>query len=290
MAYKAGVLGVAVLMVAIVGTLMGSWIMSMDVEEEQVIKYDPLADIVGLFDSEQTPTFTEYNPSTNYTGYYTDTSVIGDTKYFDGVDYNPSEKPNAFKVQEEPNDLYSGTVDLSAIEGESIGIIDLYRGKDLAFYRGTPEMMKLTDLLSTLGYSNYNLVYFTNVNDNIDWTQRETDWVGFCSQKMIGQPEYGTDIIAVKTPGVPLEVSGAYASWNWMDPIVAAKYDTASNSVQLFYDNAMTKTAGVISIDDAYIMWGNRSGTYELGDSIKLEGYDLPSPSYMDPSAGVVMA
>ena len=80
MAYKAGVLGVAILMVAIVGTLMGSWVMSMDVEEEQVIKYDPLADIVGLFDSEQTPTFTEYSPSTNYTGYYTDTSVIGETK------------------------------------------------------------------------------------------------------------------------------------------------------------------------------------------------------------------
>lgn len=282
-------MGVVVLMVAIVGTLMGSWVMSMDVEENEVTRYNPLADIVGLFDSEQTPTFTEYSPSTNYTGYYTDDSVIGNTHYFDGVDYSPSERPNAYKIQEAPNSMYSGTVDLSNVEGENHGIIDLYRGKDLAFYRGTPEMLKLTDLLTALGYSNYNLVYFTNVNNNIDWTQLETDWVGFCSVSMIGQPEYGTDIIAVKTPGVPLEVSGSYASWNWMNPIVAAKYDKASNSVQLFYDNAMTNSAGVFSIDDAYIMWGNRSGTYVLGDSIMMEGYDLPSPSYMDPSAGVTM-
>ena len=40
MRFKAGVLGVVVIMIAIFATLMGSWIMSLDVNENEVTKYN----------------------------------------------------------------------------------------------------------------------------------------------------------------------------------------------------------------------------------------------------------
>ena len=110
MRFQTGALGVVVVMVALVGMLMGSWVMSMDVTEEEVTKYNALTEIGGLFDSEKTPTFTDYNPSTNYTGYYTDVSVTGDDRYFDGVDFKVADNPNNFRVQERPT---SSTVDSS---------------------------------------------------------------------------------------------------------------------------------------------------------------------------------
>ena len=90
MQFRQGMLGVAVLAVAIAGALIGAWVMSMDVEEREVINFSPLTDITGLFDTEMAPQFTDYSPSSNYTGYWTSTSVDGETRYFDGVDYTPA--------------------------------------------------------------------------------------------------------------------------------------------------------------------------------------------------------
>ena len=99
-------------MLALMGTILGAWIMSMDVNETTVTKYNPLAEITGEFDKEQTPDFVEYNPSTNYTGYYTPDSVVGDNKYFDGVEYKES-APNNYRLNLQPITDSSATYTLS---------------------------------------------------------------------------------------------------------------------------------------------------------------------------------
>ena len=115
MQFRQGMLGVAVLAVAIAGALIGSWVMSMDVEEREVINSSPLTDITGLFDTEMAPQFTDYSPSSNYTGYWTPSSVIDNERYFDGVDYTPANRANNYRVNLPPTESHEGTVSMPAL-------------------------------------------------------------------------------------------------------------------------------------------------------------------------------
>ena len=48
--------------------IVGGYLLSIEVTDEEVTKYSYVADLNGLFDSEPAPAYIEYNPSTNYTG------------------------------------------------------------------------------------------------------------------------------------------------------------------------------------------------------------------------------
>ena len=294
MAYKAGVLGVAVLMVAIVGTLMGSWIMSMDVEEEQVTKYDPLADIVGLFDSEQTPTFTEYNPSTNYTGYYTDVSIIGNTKYFDGVGYESS-APNNFRLNLAPTETVTDTKTLSTSGGGSGGIEFYIRSLvESDTKQINPYALSVSSLIETWGYTDYQKVTVQNVDPDIDWydySDIDDSWVAIVPRawlNIVGP----VSVVVFKNPDLSAQdLQTIYGDdFAYRNPTVSCEYNKSSNSVQIFYDNDMTQSAGVYSPDDVFILYGGSSeGDIDFGLTVNTAAYKVPNPTYMDPSAGVVM-
>ena len=300
MAYKAGVLGVAVLMVAIVGTLMGSWIMSMDVEEEQVTKYDPLADIVGLFDSEQTPTFTEYNPSTNYTGYYTDVSVIDSVKYFDGVDFTGS-KPNNYRVNLPPTELVSDTKTLSTHTGETDGLMFYIRGvnNNAIDSKGVDAyFLTVSDLIDSWSYRDYMKVTMKNVDSDIDWddySDIESSWVAFVPKSWF-TTETLLPTVFFKNPELSVQqianVDPEYGKMNFRNPTMACQFDRSTDSVQLFYDTDMTNSAGVFLSSDVYVIFGNASSSSDylgLGTTLNVAAYKYPGATYLDPSAGVVM-
>ena len=83
MRFENGRLGAMILVLGIVFAVLGSYVLSLDVQEHEVTKYEYVTDLTGLFETTQAPTFIDYNPSENYTGYYTSASK----PYFDGVEY-----------------------------------------------------------------------------------------------------------------------------------------------------------------------------------------------------------
>lgn len=296
MRFKAGVLGVCVIMVAIAATLMGSWIMSMDVDEVQVTRYNALADISGEFDSEQTPTFTAYNPSTNYTGYYTDGSIVNNSKYFDGVSYTAT-NPNNYRIQTAPTAMTAETETLPSSGGDATNYTIYMRtategdGKVISAYS-----YSLKDLIDTWNLNDYNRIIATNTDSDIDWYDMddiEGNWVAFLPKSWIDDSQYAFKVIVFKNPNISTsEFLNMDPDLKYRDPTMAAVYSSTNNTIQIYYDNELTKSAGIYTPDDVLVLCGSRGSSSDdlhLGLELAVEAYQIPNPTYMDPSAGVMI-
>lgn len=280
---RSGKLGVVVLILAITCTLGVSWVMSMDVNEVEVTKYKELTDINSEFQTEKTPEYIVYNPSTNYTGYYTDDSIVNNVRYFDGVGYAHS-TPNNYRLNLKPTSSYEGSKDLTQLAASNHGTLQYLWDNNSAFKVCTPYMLTIDDLITAWNYGSYDEVTILN-DQSIDWSD-PTNWVGFVPNNWIGQ-NYGS-IINIKDPSLTPDLSGTYQSWTWNNPIVVCKYNAVSKTVELFYDADMTRSAGIFTPSSVYIMWGDTgSYAFSLGTSVDVKAYDFPNPEYMDPSKGV---
>lgn len=123
MEMKDGMLGVIIIALAMVTAFAGAYLAGITSSTEEVVKYNYLADVNGLFDTEQYPQYIEFDPSTNYTGYYSEVSKNPheDGYYFaeDQVGYTPNVdrydniRVNNYKLNLEPEAYEEGTVDVS---------------------------------------------------------------------------------------------------------------------------------------------------------------------------------
>lgn len=302
MRFQTGALGVVVVMIALVGMLMGSWVMSMDVTEEEVTKYNALTEIGGLFDSEKTPTFTDYNPSTNYTGYYTGDSVINGKIYFDGVDFETATSPNNFRVQEKPT---SSTIEAS-FDLDDLNPTDTIRVSYFAKNAQTwnqritvedADTMAFDDIAEALGYSSGNVrLKITSTAAPSDYSDF-TDYVVIYTDNMVA----GDGVfhgVWMKNPtlsgylyqyGMNQSIGPNFitTSSEVTNPILAAIWDGIS--VTLYYDVECQHPAGTYTPDKVSVAWGGSSGTTTLNGVAYLEYLELPPPEYMDPSKGVVL-
>lgn len=69
MKFKAGYLGLAIVMLALFGSVLSGLIFNVNQVERSTTAYNYVTDITGLFDITDNPQYIEYNPATNYTGY-----------------------------------------------------------------------------------------------------------------------------------------------------------------------------------------------------------------------------
>lgn len=300
MRFKPGMLGVAAVTLALVGMLLGSWVMSMDVTEEEVTKYNALTEIGGLFESEKTPTFTEYNPSTNYTGYYTSDSIVGTDRFFDGVEFSESTSPNNFRVQKMPtSSVVDDDYDLLDLTPTGYKMVRYFETNTLQSNenRTYAKYMSIADLVTELGYTGGNVkLTITSTQEPSDYTVFE-DYIVFFTSEMEVAPNAGVWMKNPSLTGTLIYYSGgvgmAMDASRVSNPILGAVWDGIS--VNLFYDVECTKSAGTVNADSVFIAWGGGpviipDGTVEQFDSVAdLEYLVLPNPQYMDPSKGVVM-
>lgn len=293
--FRQGMLGVAVVAVAIAGALLGSWAMSMDVEERTVTTYSPLSDITPLFDSELAPTFTDYNPTTNYTGYYTSETVVDDTIYFGGVDFTKATRPNNFKLDLPPIDSVSSTYDLSLNPGDS---------GDWKFFYWTDNddlnrnqvvgHASLSNLLGDLGLSNYNQITIISQGSNLS----TGGFVTFATTSMLNKIFHPVNndekTVAMKLPSLTGDLEAGAAVTTYIDstrvdnPVLACRYNSTIQAVELFADVEMSQSLGVSTPADVYVLWStSESSDFHLGHMVDVEGVLLPASVYMDPSGGV---
>lgn len=292
---KSGKLGVVVLMVAIIGAIAGSWIMSMDVIETSVTKYNPLVDITSEFQTEKTPDYVDYSPSTNYTGYYTQDSIIGDTTYFDGVDYAES-SPNNYRLNLPPLVYETETYDLRDFQSDRPLVPTLmlrYASTNNNTYSCTPDYTSVASLYLQLGQTLDELrIYNLLPVDEIEWLDplNGRDWITFVYPAMFEVSSINYDTVHIKNPSVTGEIDGGHLTW--YRPILACVYDTKTQIVQLYYDTDLTESAGAYNPSEVLLLWDAAMDVH----SINLSHYaafakiDLQDPEYMDPSKGVALS
>lgn len=85
--FGSGILGCIICIVALMGSILGGFILDVNAETRETTNYNYITDITGLFDTEKTPQYVDYSPSTNFTGYdmqtmkFTDSSVPNAYRY-----------------------------------------------------------------------------------------------------------------------------------------------------------------------------------------------------------------
>lgn len=293
MQFRQGMLGVAVVAIALAGALIGSWVMSMDVEERTITVYDPLTDITPLFDSELAPTYTEYNPTSNYTGYYTDATTQGNKHFFGGLDYTEATRPNNYKVNLPPETSTQVTIDLSVIDGSGGDEwrLSYYPEVDYPDSEGAMEHLTIPDLLTALNLGDFTKVILANPNA-ADY--EDGGFITFVTNDML---EYRHNLLdewynlTMKNPALtgplPLptipDITYVDAS-EVPNPIMAASYDAETGVVELFADRQATISLGIYTPNQVSVCWQD-SGF--LGFDIYTDAQKFPPNSYMDPTKGV---
>lgn len=281
---KAGKVGILVIMISLAGMLGIGWFMSMDVVMTEKTVYNELTDITPLFGSEQAPEFTDYTPSTNYTGYYTDDSIINGSKYFDGVDYGVSTRANVYRLDLAPESSSEvDDYDLSGVTPDSTKLIHYWAVNETVNNVFSVNVISMENLITGLNLTTYNRFTLANSSEVSDYTEAGSFIMFARASDLTGDNNF-------KNP----ELTGTLIVESWItmpadeaaNPILAIDYDTRTNMVNAYYDVDMTEKAGLIAASDVYLLWGG-SGTFSFGDEMDYTAYRFPGATYMDPTKGV---
>ena len=295
-AFRQGMLGVAVVAVAIAGALLGSWAMSMDVEERTVTTYDALTDITPLFDTELAPAYTDYNPATNSTGYYTESTTIGDHHYFGGVDYQTADRPNNYKLDLPPIEAHSGTATLS---NDSTAYnrqvwLQWWSQSEGGVYSSSDSIKShhLTDVIASITAQTTGKITLKSVDGpnlvSETGTSLDMDWVIFGNINVYrGDHNY-----YFATQERIDRWLGTYPSYQ-QTLSLSCIADMDRNIATLFYDNECTQRICDLTLDQVIVFCRGGSSIPAAGHHLELSptcDYDFaafPDPTYMNPSRGV---
>lgn len=295
MSFKNGYLGVLVLIIALVATICGSWVLSMDVTEKESTQYNYLTELTGLFSTEQAPQYIEYNPSTNYTGYYTDP----ETQYFDGADYTPADQRNQYRLRLAPSQYYpEQSANISDVPVDSGYTLDFYFWTDNSGHDDTNDARHAT--LATL----ITEMQWTEL-DEITLRSPFTSWasggfISFYTPEMLDKTfrVVGNDrhSLAFKNPDLTGDltintlVGNTVPAADVLNPVLVCKYDKETGYAELYYDLAMEHSLGIYSPESVYIVWSNSTSSgFHLGQTVRMTGADYPDPIYMDIRQGVTV-
>lgn len=69
MRFQSGKLGALIIVITLLTTVLAGYCTNVTAEEIEVVDYEYVTDVSGLFDYTETPQYINYNPSTNVTGY-----------------------------------------------------------------------------------------------------------------------------------------------------------------------------------------------------------------------------
>ena len=105
------------MVLALLGTIIAGTLLNIEETTSNGTGYRNIADVTGLVSTTTDPYFTEYTPSANWTGYYTEGS---DPKYISGVDFTTTTQANNYPTYDNTPVTTSGTMDLNALPEGSL--------------------------------------------------------------------------------------------------------------------------------------------------------------------------
>ena len=110
-------LGVCAVVLAILGTIVLGTVTAIEETADTKSGFRTVADVTGLIDTDKDPYFTNYNPSKNWTGYYT---AGTDSTYISGVDFTTTTQANNYPMYEDNPVTTTGSIDLEGLGDEAL--------------------------------------------------------------------------------------------------------------------------------------------------------------------------
>lgn len=306
--FKNGMLGVVIIALAIAGALFGSYLAGIETEQVEVTKYDYLADVSGLFEYDQSPQYIEFDPSTNYTGYYSDESYADNKYYFaeNQVDFTSSPNVNNYRIDLKPTLGEIRTVDISTITDSEDNPLpttsDTYRltyvadtNSDNTYWRGHPVL--LSDVIANMTYGEGTTELRFTTSD-VDWNGTHTgsgvnsrmslDTVLFVPSSWLTYQASGMYWGAIVNPSIDpttISITGGAKS-----PIQSMKIDITTRSVKAYSDDSY---ADLIQTFDAtsILVFSGDDPYQQMSPKLNLGDFTFQEVQtknvYLDPNMGV---
>lgn len=292
MRFARGMLGLAVTTVAIMGTILMGFALSAETKTVQYDDWDYLANVSGMFDTDQTPQYVTYNPAANWTGF----SLNKDHSNTSGIEYTTATNANLYPIKQQSTSLsfnkLIGDVDMpspptSTATLKSWGVVfdstDTY--KPIYGYNGDnvtcnkPNVATLKTIFDYLGGSAYDQMTISTGGSSYPIWSKASDW---------------TESTWRYNPGGLIQT---YTVWTLNTdypttsiPTGTITITTATMSASYTPDGGNPQALG--NLEDIYLVYGG-SGSgddqYILGSKFYGSMLTNATPTYMDPSQGVVI-
>ena len=296
MELRDGMLGVVIIAVALSVALFGSYFAGVTSYETEVINYKWLADVSGEFDYDQSPQYIDFDPSSNYTGYYSKTT--GEYWPEEYVDCVTTTQVNNYKLNIAPTDVSSGTYDMSGISSTVTSTVVMYLdypGTNGKVYGKNNQdttilLSELIDLIVDGGEENYlelrsidnstDIVNQQGVHCSVNWIifTPISDWGDSTHLNLCSNSAWDYMMSEGTTPA-------------WAVPKLSAYIDLSKQQVMLYFDNDLKKFAGQYTVSDIRVTFGGSGSSSELsidfGDSVNYSMGIKPNNLYLDPKYGV---
>lgn len=295
MRFENGMLGVCISVLAIMGMILSGFVLSVDQYDRTVTGYEYVTDISGLFDYSDQPTFIDYNPSANWTGFYT-----SDPDITDGINFTGRSEPaNSYPINQENTQLEETSMDLSQQDlpaanppGNLSGPYDTVKISDdttssntgdLTSHIGWPRVATVASVLEkATGLGDYNVVRI-DLNGDV-----------------IGAPSSSWNVYSIPVGNLGhradyciLPYSGAFnVSYLMVDAESNIVRGYTSANVQVFQSTTTQTTLSFnqASTETGFPQTDYLNGATQLGTEIGLTSYSTPTPIYMDISQGVSLS
>lgn len=312
--FRNGMLGVVIVALALGGAIFGAYFAGIESVEHEVVKYNELADVTGLFDTDKSPQYIDYDPSTNYVGYYSQESYSEemDKYYFaaDEVGFTESTTINNYKIPLEPIRTGQGVIESpedpeSPLHGDlqEIDFTSIYGS-----FNAVTTTFKLSDwvnntILPNISTNDTNRIYLGSIESYSESKMTpgsdviELDMLIFSTKNMWHTEKNGLfsekDVLDLwswekfKQEGKNVGIDNDYL------PYLSCIIYLNNNQVELFSDNQWSKGKVTYNLADVYV--SSYGGTlitvdnpFTLGDSVNFSAY-IFQIKYLDPNKGVYL-
>lgn len=287
-----GMMGCCIVVLSLMGTVLAGFALAVDETTTTGTEYEYVTDISGLFAYSDVPTFVEYNPAANWTGF----SVAGGTPT-GGIDFVASQRANSYPIQQDATQIASVTLDLSGMDlpganppgtiltdGVDLVIVtdDAVRVTDQTSYIGWPRVATLASIISAAQIMGYDRLVIDIPDDVIAapssaWTPTEVRTNPGGSPAVFANYvilDYST--WADSTDSLEVYKDGTVAYKNAAGSVI---YRTNVEGTTICFAQSETATGF-----PATTSFGSAK---TLGSSITADTYRDPKTIYMDVSQGV---
>lgn len=310
MELREGMLGVIVIALALTGALFLSYFAGIESEEYEVTKYEYLADVSGMFEYDKSPTYIEFDPSSNYTGYYSEDT--GEYWPEEQVGYQPNIdattgqiRVNNYRINLASIEEGSGQYDLSQI---SISDVDDYKwivsyihydsGSTTNFktsmWRGDAYYLK--DVLEALDLDEYTEVRISLADANWPTSGPLSVDIGtpvfvpiswFDSNSSINPTQYDYREVFLLATDISKD---SYQSTRVVHYPVQSMI-IKGNNVQLYSDLEYKNILNQATTGSIVVFYGDADVGFamDFGDTFSADYTIYPENSYLNPNYGVTM-
>ena len=281
---------------AIGGGIAGTFLLSGEETSYEVTRYNLLADATGLFDTDESPQYFDYDLSKNYTGYYTGNTVINGVPYWGGATYNQT-GVNNYPVWSIPSNDTSGTFQLGVYSSSFTNsdppdnhtmVLSYYYQQTVPDHSTSGfagSSVTVQSVITALGLDTYDIITLSS--------QEDSNPANFSKMVFFGSTDdyYGTYDNYVNY--VAYQYYNNYPSdGNYSIVSFSCKVNLITNTVDLFYGKGATQNTYVRSIDldkatVIYADWGHYDS--HQNEIIDVTANSNPTVTYMDISRGVTV-